>query len=155
MTWPQRTSCERSRLLAALAPDGMLSELEQRSLERHIRRCGACASFAASVTATTEQLRRAELEPLPLGFSAASGMPRRGRGPMRIAGLTGAVATALLALFLVHDATLSVHGVAPPVLIQNARPENESAVLRQIRDGLLSTRYLESDTRTGRPGMFA
>jgi hypothetical protein len=54
--------CERSREWASLRLDGMLSFFESALLDRHLRRCADCRSFAAAVSAHTQLLRSAELE---------------------------------------------------------------------------------------------
>jgi len=54
--------CERSREWASLRLDGMLSFFESALLDRHLRRCADCRSFAAAVSAHTHLLRSAELE---------------------------------------------------------------------------------------------
>ena len=51
------SSCEAARGLAALAPDGELAATEARLLQEHLRRCQACALFAAEVAAITSMLR--------------------------------------------------------------------------------------------------
>lgn len=54
--------CERSREWASLRLDGMLSFFESALLDRHLRRCADCRSFAAALSAHTHLLRSAELE---------------------------------------------------------------------------------------------
>lgn len=58
----RRSPCERVRHWAALAPDGVLSLVEQRLLEAHTERCEACRSFAADVASIAGALRAAPLE---------------------------------------------------------------------------------------------
>src|SRR5438034_7977725 len=56
--------CERAREWASLCLDNELSELESVLLDSHLRRCAACAAYAAEIGAITAQIRAAELEPL-------------------------------------------------------------------------------------------
>ena len=56
------SSCERVRHWATLAPDSVLSLVEQRLLEAHTERCDACRNFAAEVAGIASALRAAPLE---------------------------------------------------------------------------------------------
>ena len=56
------TSCQKARRFAALAPDGELSEFEERLLAAHLGSCPSCRSFAADVADVTGALRLAPLE---------------------------------------------------------------------------------------------
>jgi anti-sigma factor RsiW len=57
--------CERAREWGSLGLDGELSELERVLLDSHLRRCAACAAYVVEITAITETIREAELEPVP------------------------------------------------------------------------------------------
>jgi anti-sigma factor RsiW len=54
--------CDRSREALSLRLDGALSTFETVLLDRHLRRCGDCRSFAESVAAQTALLRSADLD---------------------------------------------------------------------------------------------
>lgn len=54
--------CDRARGWAALAPDGELSQLEQRLLDAHVTCCAPCRFFAAEVAAIALELREAAHE---------------------------------------------------------------------------------------------
>lgn len=84
--------CERARAWAALAPDGELSELEQKLLGSHLDRCGACRSFAAEVTAIAAELRESPLEPLPRPVSILVWRRRAAYARLRATGAAAAVA---------------------------------------------------------------
>ena len=58
----RRSSCDRVRHWAALAPDGVLSQIEQRLLEAHVERCESCRTFADGVAGIAAMLRSAALE---------------------------------------------------------------------------------------------
>ena len=85
--------CDRARAWAALAPDGELSDLEQKLLDAHVARCARCERFAAEVASVTTALRAERLEPLsqPLTISSR----RRRTGVARL-GTVGAVAAVAL-----------------------------------------------------------
>lgn len=94
--FPRGVLCERARSWAALAPDSELSELEQKLLDAHLVRCGACSRFAVQVMAVTAELRSAALEPLPRPVS----IPAWRRRPVytRVRTVGAAAAVALMAL---------------------------------------------------------
>ena len=56
---------ERAAELVSLERDGELSRFERVLLARHLSRCAACADYAAKVTAATDALRCAPLQPVP------------------------------------------------------------------------------------------
>lgn len=97
--------CERARSWAALAPDGELSELEQKLLDAHLARCAACSRFSVHVAAVTAGLRDAPLQPLPWPVS----IPTRRRQPVyaRVRTVGAAAAVALMALGIASRAPLS------------------------------------------------
>ena len=55
------TECTRAREAASARLDGELSELELAQLDVHVAGCLDCAKYAALITATTIQLRAADL----------------------------------------------------------------------------------------------
>lgn len=55
------TECARAREAASARLDGELSELELAQLDVHVAGCLDCAEYAALITATTIQLRAADL----------------------------------------------------------------------------------------------
>ena len=97
--------CDRARAWAALAPDGELSELEQKLLDAHLSRCVACEVFAADVLALAGTLRRDELVPLshPLAISA---WRRRRTHYGRLRAVGAAAAVALMAIGITARAPL-------------------------------------------------
>src|SRR5262245_39880878 len=56
------SGCEQAREHISLQLDGELSPFEQTALDAHLRGCGGCRSYAASVGAVSGQLRSAVLE---------------------------------------------------------------------------------------------
>lgn len=104
--------------------DGTLSTFEAVLLERHVRRCGECRSFADAVGAQTALLRAAELEEP----SRHVVLPASRKRPLRRAAggvLTATAALAAAAVFTVSpagrqaetSATSSTPKVGAPVLI--------------------------------------
>jgi anti-sigma factor RsiW len=73
-------ACDRAREWASLRIDDELSELESALLEAHLKRCPACASFAAGVEAVALQLRAASVErleqPIVLPLRRTGSRPR-------------------------------------------------------------------------------
>jgi len=55
-------SCDRATELVSLALDGELSPFQRAILERHLKRCEACATYAQTVVGATRLLRAAPLE---------------------------------------------------------------------------------------------
>ena len=90
---PER--CERFRESTSLSLDGMLSRFERALLDRHLRSCASCRTFAADVRQQTAQLRAAPLEAPPQLARIAPAHARNLRS--RTTGLAGAVAVAALA----------------------------------------------------------
>lgn len=92
--------CERARSSAALAPDGELSELEQKLLDSHLTRCAACSRFAVEVAAVAVDLRTSDLVPLPRPVR----IPTWRRRPV-YAGFRGVAAAAAVAVMAVGIAS--------------------------------------------------
>jgi anti-sigma factor RsiW len=84
--------CERAREWASLRLDGELSEFERVLLDAHVGRCEACAAYVLEITAITETLRGAELEPL----SHPVALPSRRRIAYASRALQAGAATAAL-----------------------------------------------------------
>lgn len=104
----RRVECEHARIWAALAPDGELSELEQRSLRSHLRVCAPCTSFAREVEGVTSLLRREELVS-PSSIAATTRLvPRRHSRLIRVRPVAAAAAVALMALGVASRAPLPV-----------------------------------------------
>ena len=84
-------TCERAAELVSLALDDELSRFERELLTRHLRRCDACADYAAQVTAATEILRGAPLEAVRVPIAIPSFRRRFSRVGQSVAA-TAAVA---------------------------------------------------------------
>ncbi|HVU76549.1 MAG TPA: zf-HC2 domain-containing protein [Gaiellaceae bacterium] len=96
MVVPER--CERCRQSISLELDGMLSRFERALLERHLRSCTSCRSFALDVRRQTARLRAAPLVAAP---GLAEVVPPRVRtGRRRAVGFVGAVAIAATAALI-------------------------------------------------------
>ncbi len=97
--------CDRARAWAALAPDGELSELEQKLLDAHLARCAPCESFAGDVVALADTIRAEELQRLshPLTISA---WRSRSSTFARVRAVGAAAAVALMAVGITARAPL-------------------------------------------------
>lgn len=104
----RNVDCESARMWAALAPDGELSELEQRSLRSHLRSCASCTGFAREVQGVTLLLRSEELVS-PSSIAAVPRLaPRRHSRLTRVRPIAAAAAVALMALGVASRAPLPV-----------------------------------------------
>ena len=134
-TFSQRASCERACSWASLAPDGELSELEQRLLDSHLARCGPCDRFARQVAAVAAELRAAALQPLPQ--PVAIPMWRRGSVTARVRAVGAAAAVAVMALGIASRPPLSSGErqslQVQPVLDFSGGEQAEQQQLRDLR----------------------
>jgi predicted anti-sigma-YlaC factor YlaD len=134
-TSPQRASCERACTWASLAPDGELSELEQKLLDSHLARCGPCNRFARQVAAVAAELRAAALQPLPQPVAIPTW--RRGALTARFRAVGAAAAVAVMALGIASRAPLSAGErqslQVRPVLDFSGGDQAEQQQLRDLR----------------------
>ncbi|HWQ24220.1 MAG TPA: zf-HC2 domain-containing protein [Gaiellaceae bacterium] len=94
---PRSLVCDRVRAQVSLRLDGELSQLESRMLDAHLARCAECRAYEAAVTAVTNELRAAPLEPLPRPIAVRR--PRRLAVAARLqAGIAAALALAVVGL---------------------------------------------------------
>jgi hypothetical protein len=98
----------------------MLSFFESALLDRHLRRCPDCQSFAAAMTAHTQLLRSAELEE-PGRRIEFSGRRRTSRRRSTAGAALVALAAAAAAVFAVS-----------PGARHTGRPESVSSVNRPV-----------------------
>lgn len=134
--FPRGVLCERARSWAALAPDDELSELEQKLLDAHLARCGACSRFSMQVAAVATELRAAALQPLPRPIS----IPTWRRRPVyaRVRAVGAAAAVAVMALGIASRAPLSSSEPQqsfefPRVVDFSGGDEAEQQTLRNLR----------------------
>jgi anti-sigma factor RsiW len=102
--------CERARVLASLAPDGELSELDRRRLRAHLRGCAACARFAHDVQHTSALLREDEPVRPSLPTLVPRVVPRRRVVAVHLRPVAAAAAVALMALGVAARAPLDMDG---------------------------------------------
>jgi predicted anti-sigma-YlaC factor YlaD len=100
--------CERARVLAALVPDGELSELERRGLRTHLRGCRSCARFARGVERVSALLRAEELMRPSLPAAVPHIARRRHAFVARVRPVAAAAAVALMALGIASRAPLEM-----------------------------------------------
>lgn len=133
--FPRGVLCERARSWAALAPDDELSELEQKLLDAHLARCGACSRFSMQVAAVATELRAAALQPLPRPVSIPTWHRRPAYARMRAIGAAAAVA--VMALGVASRAPLSTGDQQsfqiPRVVDFSGGDEAEQQALRNLR----------------------
>ncbi len=153
--------CERVRQWAALAPDSVLSELEQRMLDAHLQRCLPCRSFATAVAGITSELRSAALErPWPQEYSFRAS---RRRSTMSLVSRGAAVAAVLVALITptlvgrVDGQRRAPSVVAEPIILDGAAVEtDQQAFLQKLRDYRHKGHMVASDLHApGHPGPIA
>jgi hypothetical protein len=127
--------CERARSWAALAPDGELSELEQKLLDSHLARCAGCSRFAVQVAAVATELRAAALQPLAQPVSIATWRRRPAYARVRTVGAAAAVA--VMALGIASRAPLQTSDQQafqlPRVVDFSGGDEAEQQALRNLR----------------------
>jgi predicted anti-sigma-YlaC factor YlaD len=104
------TECERARVLAALAPDGELSELEQQGLLTHLRGCRSCTRFARGVERVSALLRAEELARPSLPAVVPHIVRRHRVVAARLRPVAAAAAVALMALGIASRSPLEMDG---------------------------------------------
>lgn len=114
MSRPGFSDCDHARVLAALAPDGELSELERRGLRSHLHGCDSCARFARGVERVSAVLR-AEEPALPSVAVMPRVVHRRRALVARLRPVTAAAAVALMALGVASRAPLEMDAQEPSV----------------------------------------
>jgi predicted anti-sigma-YlaC factor YlaD len=87
------TECEEAREAASARLDGELSPFEDARLEAHLRGCGECRAFAASLAGAASLLRGADLA----RPAAPLFLPRRRRPALRLSAAAAAVVVAVAA----------------------------------------------------------
>jgi predicted anti-sigma-YlaC factor YlaD len=133
--------CEHARVWAALAPDGELSELEQRSLRAHLTTCGSCARFALEVEHVALLVRRDELARPSLPTALPRVVHRRRAVAARFRPVVAAAAVALMALGIASRAPLQMDRRESNVratTVPSAEQQLEMQSLRVLRQGALA-----------------
>ena len=123
--------CEHARVWAALAPDGELSELEQRSLQSHLHTCDSCARFASEVESVTLLLREAELARPTILTSIPRTVRRHRVLAARVRPIAAAAAVAVMAFGIASRAPLQVDKRDSGV--RTTSPAVEQAELQSLR----------------------
>jgi len=125
-------SCERSRVWAALLPDGELSQLEKRILEVHLARCADCARHAEQIAAIVAVVRDTPSESCtsPVGMLRR---PRFGWGKVARATVGGsavaaAVVLAISVVSLQHQSS-PAQPSAPLIVVGSADTELDGGAL--------------------------
>jgi len=170
MTWVRSSACEQARFAAALAPDTALTEIEARRLARHLDHCAACSAFAASVASFTAELRAAPLvapdadlaqrartdeqrRASVVASSSSGGRPRMPRSSLVAA--MGAAAVMLMTSVAVNRQAADQFAAGSGNRLGYAGVEDDTAMIRGLRD-VAYARQIEPDrTLSKRPGIFA
>jgi predicted anti-sigma-YlaC factor YlaD len=100
--------CERARVLASLAPDGELSQLERRVLRTHLRSCAPCARYAFGVEHVSALVRAEEYERPAFPTLVPHIVRRRQLLAARARPVAAAAAVALMALGIASRAPLDM-----------------------------------------------
>ena len=126
-------SCERSRIWAALLPDGELSQFEKRILEVHLARCADCARHAEQIAAIVAVVRDTPSEscPSPVGVFRR---PRFGWGKVARATVGGsavaaAVVLAISVVSLQHHRSSPAQPTAPLIVVGSTDTELDGGAL--------------------------
>lgn len=146
----RRSSCERARVWATLAPDLVLSEIERQLFDAHLQRCPDCRAFADSVEGITDVIRATPggklLHPIHVRASV-----RRRLSPLSYITAAGGIAAT------VAFATVLVAGggpdrptaEAPPIIVIDATSvesgAEQSQFLREFRDRSHGRNAVEAD----------
>ncbi len=90
---PQPHTCDRAREWVSLRLDDEISELEDALLEAHLRRCGACREYEASIRGAVLSLRARPLERMdqPIVVSGRRRALLRPAAVARVAAVVAAV----------------------------------------------------------------
>jgi predicted anti-sigma-YlaC factor YlaD len=129
--------CERARVLAALAPDGELSELERQGLRSHLRGCRSCARFARGVDRVSLMLRAEELERPSVPATVPHVVRRRRVLAARVRPVAAAAAVALMALGIASRSPLEMDGRESSVRTTAPHTSSEPTTLRALRNDAL------------------
>jgi predicted anti-sigma-YlaC factor YlaD len=133
--------CEHARVWAALAPDGELSELEQRSLRAHLTTCPACSRFAVEVEHVALLVRGEELERPSLPTALPRVVHRRRALAARFRPVVAAAAVAVMALGIASRAPLQMErrdSGLRTTTATSAADQLEMQSLRVLRQGALA-----------------
>ena len=122
---PRPAACDRARELAALRPDGGVSELERALLESHLAKCPPCAAFAGDVALVTVAIRNAPLERLDAPIAIPQRRRVLTRGIQSASAVAAVVALAFGALGLASDPQ-SRRNAAPPAADPISELEREA-----------------------------
>jgi predicted anti-sigma-YlaC factor YlaD len=89
----QPRNCDRARAWVSLRLDDEISELEERLLEAHLRRCASCQEFEATVRGAVLALRAQPLEEIdhPVVVSGRRRLPVRRGAVASVAAVAAAV----------------------------------------------------------------
>lgn len=155
-------TCQRARFVAALSLDEEPSELDARSLERHLAGCADCRAFDESVRGFTHRMRLAEPDEIAVRVPPAPshGLQRFVSGSITAAALAGAAAVGGVAFAIASGDTLTRQQQQPrslPALVISVGDEETSqesqAFLHAARDAALARSGAPSATASGRPGV--
>ena len=112
----QPRNCERPRAWVSLRLDDEISELEERLLEAHLRRCASCREFETTARGAAVALRAQPLEQIdhPVVVSGRRRLPVRVGAVASVAALAAAVVSVTTVLStMALKSPPSTHAPAP------------------------------------------
>jgi hypothetical protein len=124
--------CERTRLWAALMPDGELSLLERRLLDAHLGHCATCRGFAERVAEIAAELREAAVE-RPCDRLVLPPAPIRRSAHVRVRSVVSLAAVAAMAVGIAAQAPVPIERDRPPAPVGATPAEVEDAEQRTMR----------------------
>jgi anti-sigma factor RsiW len=150
-TFPRSAPCERACSWAAVASDGELCELEQRLLDAHLARCGACSRFAVQVAAVAAELRAAAFQPLSRPVSVPGWRRRTVAARLRTIGAAAAVAVTALGVASRAPLSAGEQSFQLPAVADSGSDRAEQQALRDLRRDVIVAGI---EARSRRSGSF-
>ncbi|MGE5272380.1 MAG: zf-HC2 domain-containing protein [Verrucomicrobiota bacterium] len=130
----QPRNCERARAWVSLRLDDEISDLEERLLEAHLRRCASCQEFEAIVRGAVLALRAEPLEQIehPVVVSGRRRLPV-GRGAVASVAAVAAAVVGVSAVLGTSALKIPSTHTPPPAPAAVAPDDQDLKQLRALR----------------------